>query len=127
VPKALDYEKLSWCHPLRRLAFFRTRAEKIQDGKFLKRAGLDPDVKSRWYRNPEFIRLSQLLSACDKLNLNLLETLWVLIGDCPECRAGNFDMQHKHASVGLAVYFERLEEIDKIQVQPRLIKGGSPE
>lgn len=75
-----DYNNLEWSHPLRRLAEFRSDEEKLpgNDWMFCSRMGITQNQRLRMYKEPDLIRIAELVEICKRLKLNDKQTHWVL-------------------------------------------------
>jgi len=118
MPKRLDYERLPWSHPLRRLTLFRLEHERIYggDGKWCERMGLRAARKNDWYRDPYCIGLGEILGVCHQLDLSFLQIIWVLLGDCPECQRGDFD-HNEHPHMGFSDLAQMCHDYHKCQIE----------
>lgn len=109
MPAVKNYQDLPWTHPLRRLAEFRQSFEREPgaDGLFLKRMGITPQQKARWFLRPEMIRLSELLSVCQNLKLSRREAVWVV---------GAMLDRSKHEPLPVWDYIHRLCQTDVSEI-----------
>lgn len=101
----LNYSRLSWAHPLRRLAEFRLPHEKEPGGdtEWCHRMKLSPKKKNTWWHHPDRIKFEELITVCCNLKLSPHQVHWVLAAGLCRCKKG-----HEKEPLGPSQYIREL-------------------